>query len=81
MVKSRFKPTCAWLIRAGIFRSPSEFRRGTAALLGTSRSLGTCAVRPRDAVCTGDIDGFGLVGEGSGDGIVGSVVAVAEEGA
>ena len=37
--------------------------------------MGACAVRPRDAVWTGDMDGFGRVGEGSGDGIVGSVVS------
>ncbi len=75
MVRSRRKLTCAWLIRAGILRSPSELRRRTDELIGVSRSFGGSAVRPSDAVCTGDVDGFGRVGDGRGDGMVGSEVS------
>lgn len=47
MPKSLFNPTCAWLILAGIFRSPSEFLLGTmpvATLTG-----GGCVARPSEA--------------------------------
>ena len=49
---SRLSPICAWLIRVGIFRSPSEFRRGTVGFEGVG--LGTWAVRPNEANCCGE---------------------------
>ena len=64
MPKSLFNPTCAWLILAGIFRSPREFLRGTMPVGGGS------VARPSEADC-GELgplidEGFGAMdGEGS----------------
>ena len=62
--------------RAGILRSPRELRL-SIELPGGSRSFGGCAVRPRQAVWTGDVEASGRVGEGSGEGMVGSAVSCA----
>jgi hypothetical protein len=69
MPKSLFNPTCAWLILAGIFRSPKEFLLGTmpvAVIVG-----GGCVARPREADC-GEVgvlveEAFGVM-DGGGDG-------------
>lgn len=65
MPKSRRSPTCAWLMRAGIFRSPNELRRivpaavAPAGLAAAALTTGLAAAdRPSDADC-GDTGGFG----------------------
>jgi hypothetical protein len=68
MPKSRRNPTCAWLMRAGIFKSPSELRRivpvpaapkGLLAAPAAAVTTGWAAAdRPSDADC-GDTGGFG----------------------
>lgn len=58
--KSRRSPTCAWLILAGILRSPNELRRivpappwpaGLAAAAALTATGLFAAVRPNDADC------------------------------
>lgn len=68
MPKSLFNPTCAWLILAGIFRSPSEFLLGTMPV-GTLTG-GGCVARPSEATWgePGLLEGDGLgVMVGGGD--------------
>ena len=69
MPKSLFNPTCAWLILAGIFRSPREFLLGTIPVAVIVR--GGCVARPREADC-GEVgllveEDFGVMDTG-GDG-------------
>ena len=70
MPKSLFNPTCAWLILAGIFRSPREFLLGTIPVTVLVR--GGCVVRPREADCgePGPLidEGFGVMDGGDGSG-------------
>src|SRR5258707_11206890 len=69
MPKSLFNPTCAWLILAGIFRSPNEFLLGTmpvATLTG-----GGCVARPSETAW-GELgllvsDGLGVMVGGGDD--------------
>jgi hypothetical protein len=60
MPKSLFNPTCAWLILAGIFRSPNEFLLGTMPV--ATPTGGGCVARPSEAAWgePGLLEGDGL---------------------
>lgn len=69
MLKSLFNPTCAWLILAGIFRSPSEFLLGTMPV--TTLAGGGCVPRPSEAAWGEpgllESDGLGVMVGGGDD--------------
>jgi hypothetical protein len=69
MPKSLFNPTCAWLILAGIFRSPNEFLLGTMPV--ATPMGGGCIAWPSEAAW-GELgllegDGLGVIVSGDDD--------------